>query len=70
MSQYGAQQEHQSIAQILNTLQQRPSKTSYVVATLFALAWAGCGVALAFLYLPELHSVLKQGSAGIPAMIG
>jgi len=41
-----------------------------VVATLFALAWAGCGVALAFLYLPDLQSVLKQGQAGIPAMIG
>ena len=68
--QYAGRQEHQSIAQILNSLQQRPSKSSYVVATVFALAWAGCGVALAFLYLPDLQSVLKQGQAGIPAMIG
>ena len=47
----------------------RPRR-SYVVATVFALAWAACGVALAFLYLPDLQSVLKQGQAGIPAMIG
>ena len=69
-SQYAGREEHQSIAQILNTLQQRPAKTSYVVATLFALAWAGCGVALAFLYMPDLQSVLKQGQAGVPAMVG
>src|SRR5437870_1891420 len=69
-SQYAAREEHQSIAQILHSLQQRPAKTSYVVATLFALAWAACGVALAFLYLPDLQSVLKQGQAGIPAMVG
>src|SRR4051812_531394 len=49
-NQHAGRQEHQSIAQVLNSLQQRPAKTSYVVATLFALAWAGCGVALAFLY--------------------
>jgi hypothetical protein len=68
-SQYAGREEHQSIAQILHSLQQRPAKTSYVVATLFALAWAACGVALAFLYLPDLQSVLKQGQAGIPAMV-
>ena len=32
----------------------------------FALAWAACGVALAFLYLPDLQSVLKQGSGRHP----
>jgi hypothetical protein len=69
-SQYAANDDRQSISQILRTLQQRPSKSSYVVATLFALAWAGCGVALAFLYLPDLQAVLKQGQAGLPAMIG
>src|SRR5215208_6845154 len=69
-NQFAANDDRQSIGQILRTLQQRPSNTSYVVATVFALAWAACGVALAFLYLPDLQSVLKQGTAGIPAMVG
>ena len=68
--QYAANDDRQSISQILRTLQQRPSGTSYVVATVFALVWAACGLALAFLYMPELQAVAKQGSAGVPAMIG
>ncbi|MEA3026211.1 MAG: hypothetical protein QOF91_1496, partial [Alphaproteobacteria bacterium] len=68
--QFAANDDRQSIGQILQSLQQRPSRLSYVMATVFALAWAACGVALAFIYLPDLQSVLRQGSAGIPAMIG
>ena len=65
-----ANDDRQSIGQILQTLQRRPAKTSYVVATVFALAWVIGGAALAFLFLPELQGVLKQGPAGVPAMIG
>src|SRR4029078_1826608 len=45
-------------------------KTSYVVATVFAVVWAAIGVTLAFVYLPELQALLKQGHTGIPALIG
>jgi len=65
-----ANDDRQSIGQILQTLQRRPAKTSYWVATIFALAWVLGGVALAFLYLPDLQAVATQGTAGIPAMIG
>src|SRR6185503_12913197 len=69
-SQFAANDDRQTIGQILQTLQQRPSKTSYVVATLFAVAWAACGVVLAFLYLPDLQAALKAGSAGLPPVVG
>ena len=69
-SPFAANDDRQSIGQILKTLQQRPSNTSYVIATVFALAWAGCGVALAFLYMPDLQAVVRQGAPAMPAMIG
>src|SRR4051812_25724460 len=65
-----ANDDRQSIGQILQTLQRRPPKTSYLVATLFALAWVIGGSVLAFLFLPDLRAVLSQGAASIPAMIG
>src|SRR5258708_22991178 len=69
-SQRAANDDRQSIGQILQTLQRRPAKTSYVVATIFAFAWVVGGCAVAFLFLPDLQAVLKQGPAGVPAMIG
>ena len=69
-SQRAANDDRQSIGQILHTLQRRPAKTSYVVATIFAFAWVAGGCALAFLFLPDLRAVLTQGPAGVPAMIG
>ena len=39
--QFAANDDRQSIGQILQTLQQRPSKTSYVVATVFARRLGG-----------------------------
>src|SRR6478752_1635853 len=38
--QYAANDDRQTIGQILRTLEQRPSKGPYVTATLFGLAWA------------------------------
>ena len=65
-----ANDDRQSIGMILQTLQRRPPRTSYVVASVFALAWVVGGLIVAGLYLPDLQSVLTQGPAGIPAMIG
>ena len=62
--QLAANDDRLSIGQILHSLQQRPSNGSYVIATVFAVAWAACGVALAFLYLPGLQAVLKPRYAG------
>src|SRR5690606_12625028 len=68
--QRAANDDRQSIGQILQSLQHRPPRTSYVVATVFAFVWMGCGLVLALLYLPELQAVLGQGAVGVPAMIG
>src|SRR5262245_15091076 len=54
-----ANDDRQSIGQILQTLQRRPARTSYIVATVFAFAWVIGGAALAFLFLPELQGILK-----------
>ena len=65
-----ANDDRQSIGQILQTLQRKPSRTSYLVASLFAVAWVIAGLILAFLFLPDLQSVLSQGPGRVPALIG
>ncbi|MEX2035156.1 MAG: negative regulator of septation ring formation, partial [Xanthobacteraceae bacterium] len=65
-----ANDDRQSIGQILQTLQRRPPRTSYLVASIFALAWVVGGLLLAALYLPDLQTVVTQGPAAIPALIG
>jgi Apolipoprotein A1/A4/E domain len=70
LEQRAANDDRQSIGQILQALQQRPPKTSYFIASIFALTWVICGLTLAFLFLPDLRAVARQGAAGVPAMIG
>ena len=65
-----ANDDRQSIGRILESLQRRPSKTSYVVASIFALAWVVGGLTLALLYLPDLRATITQAPSHIPAMIG
>ena len=65
-----ANDDRQSIGMILQTLQRRPPRTSYIVASIFALAWVIGGAVLVGLYLPDLRAVITQGPAGVPAMIG
>src|SRR5476649_2019283 len=65
-----ANDDRQSIGQILQSLQRRPPRTSYLVATLFALAWVIGGAILAGIYLPDLQATLGQSGAGSAAMIG
>ena len=65
-----ANDDRQSIGMILQTLQRKPPRTSYLVASIFAFAWVLGGLTLALIYLPDLRAVTSQGSAGIPAMFG
>ena len=65
-----ANDDRQSIGMILQTLQRKPARTSYLVASIFAFAWVLGGLTLALIYLPDLRAVASQGSAGIPAMFG
>ena len=51
-----ANDDRESIGQILRTLQRRPARTSYVIATVFAAVWMFAGLVLGWVYLPQLQS--------------
>jgi hypothetical protein len=56
-----ANDDRQSIGQILQALQRRPSRTSYFVAAIFSAAWAvGC-LALSWAYLPDFYAAVGPG---------
>ena len=42
----------------LRTLQRRPARTSYLLASIFAGVWVVAGCALGWLYLPQLQTTL------------
>ena len=58
-----ANDDQQSIGQILHALQHRPARASYVVAALFSFVWViGC-LALSWAYLGDLNAALGPGQA-------
>src|SRR5260221_1276639 len=67
-----ANDDRESIGQILRILQRRPGHTSYVTATVFAGLWVLAGLVLGWMYLPELQSALGPSALGAPvlAMLG
>ncbi len=62
-----ANDDRESIGQILRSLQRRPARTSYLVATVFAVVWVLAGIVLGWMYLPELKASL--GPSGLSAPI-
>ena len=65
-----ANDDQQSIGQILQSLQRRPARTSYVVAGVFSAAWViGC-LALSWAYLSDLNAALGPGHSSAAVMIG
>ena len=65
-----ANDDQQSIGQILQALQRRPVRSSYFVATVFSCAWiVGC-LSLAFAYLTELSAALGPGHSSVALLIG
>ncbi len=66
-----ANDDRQSIGQILQAVQHRPSRMSYTVATIFSVAWIVAGVGLAYIYLPQLQTMLAQGGQiAVPMLFG
>ena len=53
-----ANDDRESIGQILRALQRRPARTSYLIATVFAVAWVLAGLAFGWMYLPQLQASL------------
>src|SRR2546430_3313216 len=62
-----ANDDRESIGQILRTLQRRPTRTSYVLASIFAGVWIVGGLMLGWLYVPELQAAL--GPSGMTAAV-
>jgi uncharacterized protein YjbJ (UPF0337 family)/DNA anti-recombination protein RmuC len=65
-----ANDDQQSIGQVLQALQHRPARTSYFVAAVFSAAWMiGC-LALSFAYLGDLGGALGPGHSPIGLAVG
>lgn len=57
-----ANDDQQSIGQILQALQRRPARSSYFVAASFSGAWIiGC-LALSLAYMSDLHAALEPAA--------
>ena len=65
-----ANDDQQSIGQILHALQRRPVRSSYFVATVFSAAWIVCCVSLSWAYLSELSAALGPNSSPAALLIG
>src|SRR5690349_8197725 len=62
-----ANDDRESIGQILRTIQRRPARTSYIIATVFAGVWMLAGLVLGWAYLPQLQTSL--GPTGLTAPV-
>src|SRR5215472_16311936 len=63
-----ANDDRESIGQILRTLQRRPARTSYMIATVFAVEWMFAGLVLGWLYLPQLQASLGPTGLTTPVL--
>src|ERR1700737_853379 len=61
-----ANDDRESIGQILRSLQRSPARTSYQIATVFAVAWVGVGLILGWMYLPQLEGALSPTGLTAP----
>ena len=65
-----ANDDQQSIGQILQALQRRPARSSYFVAAVFSGVWIiGC-LGLALAYFSDLHTALGTGRSPLALVIG
>src|ERR1700735_1942771 len=65
-----ANDDQQSIGQVLQALQRRPARSSYFFATVFSAAWiVGC-LALSWAYLSSLNSAVGPGHSPMALMVG
>src|SRR5579863_26948 len=62
-----ANDDRESIGQILRTLQRRPARTSYLLASVFAAVWVVAGFVLGWAYLADIREAL--GPSGLTAPV-
>ena len=66
--QRAANDDRANIGQMLKAVHGRPARLPYIVASLAALAWAGGGLATAYLYGGELQTLFASPRVGIAAL--
>jgi hypothetical protein len=64
-----ANDDQQSIGQILQAVQRRPARTSYAVAAMLALVWVVATLGLGWAYLPAPATAFSA-TGGLPVLIG
>jgi hypothetical protein len=66
-----ANDDRESVGNILRALQRRPSKTPFIVAWLFTACWIVFFAGLVFgTYETEIGELISQGTSAVPIMIG
>src|ERR1700730_5283742 len=68
LSRRPANDDRESIGQILRSLQRRPARISYLIATVFAVVWVFAGLLLGWMYLPELQAALSPTGLSAPVL--
>src|SRR5262249_15300565 len=63
-----ANDDQESIGNILRTIQRRPAKTSYILASVFAAVWVIGGFLLGWLYLSEIQAALSPSGLTAPVL--
>src|SRR6516225_11356753 len=63
-----ANDDRESIGQILHTLQRRPARTTYTIATVLAVAWILVALLLGWAYLPQLQAALSPSGLTAPVL--
>src|SRR5215472_10445416 len=63
-----ANDDRESIGQILRTLQRRPARTTYTIATVLAVAWILVALLLGWAYLPQLQTALAPSGLTAPVL--
>lgn len=63
-----ANDDRQSVGQILQTLQQRPSRTPYVVALVLALGWIAAVLAAAWTFDTDPRILVARGGAPLAGL--
>src|SRR4051812_16539091 len=66
-----ANENRESVGQLLRALQRRPSRTPHLVAWLFTFAWAVFFAGMVFgTYSTELGEMFAQGFSAVPLAVG
>src|SRR3984893_10190515 len=65
-----ANDDQKSIGQVLQALQCRPARASYLLATIFSCAWVSGCLALSWAYLSDLSAAAGPGHSPAAIMIG